>query len=206
MFIPMPEVATIIFDNSLASQNQDYLPSRYVLQKEVIDSLITRILENDSQSLIGLIPLSQKDRNDLITPTNSRKHLTTFLLQRDLFHGTNRKLSLFQADHSLRLSEYSEKTLYFFMSTEIENSDQFLIDLYEMAARGIIIKLVCFGETIDFGKVIIDQNAGFENLSVLVIGPEEDFNSRVNNFLISGNQKYIDPDLEEAIRRSLLEK
>lgn len=202
----MPEVVTIIFDNSLASQNQDYLPSRYVLQKEVIDSLITRIFENDSQSLIGLIPLSQKDRNDIITPTNSRKHLTTFLLQRDLFHGTNRRLCLFQADHSLKLSEFSEKTLYFFMGTEIENSDQFLIDLYEMAARGSIIKLICFGETKDFGKLIADQNAGFENLSVLIVNPDDDFNFKVNSFLISGNQKYIDPDIEEAIRRSLLEK
>lgn len=201
----MPEIATIVFDNSLNSQNQDYLPSRYVLQKEVIDFLITRILENDSQSLIGLIPLSQKDQNDIITPTNSRKHLTTFLLKRDLFSGINRHLCLFQADRSLKISEYSEKTLYMFMGTQVEDSDQFLVDIYGLAAKGLIIKMVCFAEAREFGQIMIDD-APFENLTVLIVNPDEDFNFKVNDFFVSNNQKYSDPDIEEAMRRSMLEK
>lgn len=201
----MPEVATIIFDNSLNSQNQDYLPSRYVLQKEVIDSLITRIFENDSQSLIGLIPLSQKDQNDIITPTNSRKHLTTFLLQRDLFYGENRALTVFQAERSLANSELSEKTLYFFMATAIQNADEFFVEICRLAANGTIIKIVCFAEAREFGMAIAAEEA-FENLQVVIVNPEDDFNSKVNDFFVSGNTKYSDPDIDEAIRRSLIEK
>lgn len=202
----MPQVATIIFDNAINSQNQDYLPSRYVLQKEVIDILITNVLENDVQSLIGLIPIAQKDNNDILTPTNVREHLTTFLYQRDLHIQSSHLLALFQADQSLQISDISNKSILMFLGSPIENIDEMLAGIYNIAAKGTLIKVVCFAEAREFGKYL-EEGAVFENIHVLFIDPRDDFNQTALTFFMSSNDAgYVDNDLEEAIRRSLVEK
>lgn len=201
----MPEVATIIFDNSLVSQNQDYLPSRYVLQKEVIDRLITKIMENDTQSLIGLIPLAQKDPNDILTPTNNRKHLLTFMHKRDLYSKLDLSLALYQAEMSIHRSEYSEKTIFMLLGSPLPDFDEFLADIYNVASKGIIIKIACFGEARDVSG-FLQENSSFSNLSVIDVHEDDDFNFKVDDFFTSSSQKYMDPELEEAIKRSLLEK
>lgn len=201
----MPEVAAVIFDNALNSQNQDYLPNRYILQKEVIDKLITKILESDEESLIGLIPIAQRENNDILTPSRVRQHLTTFIHQQDLCGRPNHLLALFQADHSLYISELSDKSLFVFLSSPIERSDELFANLLSVASKGVIIKAVCFADAIEFGNCLRGESS-FDNLKVLIVGPEEDLNSKAFDFFSGGSAKYADPDLEEAIRRSLVEK
>lgn len=202
----MPQISTMIFDNALNSQNQDYLPSRYVLQKEIIDSLITQILDSDSQSLIGLIPIAQKDNNDILTPTRVRQHLSTFLHQRDLHDAPNHNLALFQADQSLNISELSDKIIFMLLGSPVQNSDEFLANIYNVATQGIIINVVCFGEAREFGTYL-KEGTTFENLHVLLLSPEDNFNQDVLNFFANdGRGGYIDRDLEEAIKRSMVEK
>lgn len=201
----MPEVTAIIFDNALNSQNQDYLPNRYILQKEIIDSLITKVLESDEESLIGLIPIAQKENNDILTPSRVRQHLTTFIHQQDLCEMPNHLLAMFQADHSLYISELSEKTLFIFLCSPIERSDELFAGLLSIASKGIGIRVVCFADAIEFGHCL-QRESSFDNLKILIVNPEEDFNARVFSFFSGSNAKYADPDLEEAIRRSLMEK
>ena len=171
----------------------------------MIDALIIRILENDSQSQVGLIPLAQKNKNDLITPTNSREHLASYLMNKDMHFAVNTELCMFQADLSLQNTELSERTIYLLLGSPLKNSDQLLADIYGLAARGIVIKLVCFAETIEFGKLVKEGDV-FENIHVLIIGIDDDFNEEAKNFFVSGNSNYLDPDIEEAIKRSLIEK
>lgn len=201
----MPEITAVIFDNALNSQNQDYLPNRYILQKEVIDRLITKVLESDEESLIGLIPIAQRENNDILTPSRVRQHLTTFIHRQDLCNRPNHLLALFQADHSLYISELSEKTLFVFLSSPIESSDELFANLLSVASKGVTIKAVCFADAIEFGNCLRNESS-FDNLRVLIVSPEEDFSSKVFDFFSGGGAKYVDPDLEEAIRRSLVEK
>jgi len=202
----MPQIVSVIFDNCLSSQNQDYLPSRYVLQKEVIDALITNTLENDPQSLIGLIPIAQKDNNDVLTPTQARQYLSTFLHQRDLFPRPNYKLALYQAKQSLSSKEAGEHVLFIILGSPIPDSDQFLVNIYNLASEGFKIRVVCFADAYEFGSYL-SMGSNFENLAIVQISPEEDFNSKVAEFFANAYEsQYIDQDLEEAIRRSMAEK
>lgn len=200
----MPKISVVIFDNALNSQNQDYLPSRYLLQREVIEPLITKEIDANYENLIGLIPLAQKEENDIITPTHSRTHLSTFSYQADLYENPNHALAVFQADRSLYASDVSEKALYLFFCSPISESDDIFISLLSLASKGIVIKAVCFADAIEFGECLA-QESTFDNLNVLIVYPDEDFNQKVTSFLDDGNT-VVDPELQEAIRRSLIEK
>lgn len=202
----MARISTIIFDNGLNSQNQDYLPNRFILQKEIIEQLVTNLLEADTESLVGLIPLAQKSPNDILTPTRVRQSLSSFAYQQDLHIGVDHILALFQSDRSLHMSHYTDKTLYIFMSTPIKDSDDFFINLLSMATKGIKIKAICFGDAIEFGECLKKETAFDEYLQTLIVAPEEDFNNKVNEFLTNGSTELMDPDIEEAIRRSMIEK
>lgn len=197
----MPEITVIMFDNALSSQNQDYLPSRIVLQKEIIDSIITRSLEADAESLVGLIPFAQKSNNNILTPTKTRPYLTTFLHKIDLHPKINYYSSLYQADLSLHVTELSSKNLVIFFSSPLQNEEEILSNLYTIASKGIIIKVVCFGDAIDLGNML-KKEIDFENFGCLCLDTDDNFNENVLSFL-GGSMNVSDPELEEAIRRSL---
>lgn len=202
----MPSISVLIFDNGLSSQNQDYIPSRYVLQKEVIDKLITDTLESDIQSLIGLIPIAQKDNNDILTPTSVRPHLSTFLHQRDLYHTSCHNLALYQAEKSVENSEFSEKNIFIFLGSPIIDSDEFMVNIYALAVKRMNIRVICFGDAYEFGTYLA-EGSGFENLKILQLQPNDDFNSMAVGFFLGASSSHVvDPDLEEAIRRSMVEK
>jgi 26S proteasome regulatory subunit N10 len=205
LFTPkMPEITTIIFDNALNSQNQDYLPSRIILQKEVIDSVITRVLESDPESLVGLIPLCQIENNDILTPTKSRPHLSTFLHEKDLHHNIQHVLSLYHADQSLYVSDLSNKTLILFLCTPVKEFEEVFSDIYNIASKGVVVKVVCFGDAMDMGVFMKDQ-IDIANFTCCVVDTSEDFVTKVQGFL--GADLYnVDPELEEAIRRSMREQ
>lgn len=204
----MPSISTVIFDNSLSAQNQDYLPNRFVLQKEIIDNLITQTLENDSESLIGLIPLAQKSQNDMLTPTRVKPHLMTFLYRRDLFYEPNCFFALFQAEKSLQICELSEKIVYMFLSIHIEDFDELLTTIYNLASEGVRFYIVCFADALSFGYHLAEQTeAGFPNVSVLSIDNDEGFNRKVERFFANArNNNYMDFDMEMAMKRSMYEK
>lgn len=201
----MPKIAAVIFDNALNSQNQDYLPNRFIIQKEVIENLVSGMLNTDEESLIGLIPLAQKEKNDILTPTREKNLLSTFSFHQDLWHNQDHAQALFQADRSIYISEISEKIIYIFLASPIKNSDEFFISLLSLASRGIILKIVCFGDAIEFGNCLISES-GFENMTVLVVEKDEDFYTKAIDFFASGGNIFYDADLEEAIKRSMVEK
>lgn len=203
----MPSISTVIFDNSLSSQNQDYLPSRYILQKEVIDKLITQTLENDPESLIGLIPIAQQSKNDILTPTRVKPHLTTFLYKRDLFYEPSIDLALFQAEKSLHICEFSEKVVYMFLSTKIEGGiDASLEIIYNLASRGVKLYIVLFADGLEFARYLSNE-VDFPNINVLLVDTDEGFNEKVESFFANaGSNGYTDFELEMALKRSMYEK
>ena len=188
----MPEITTVIFDNALNSQNQDYFPSRIVLQKEVIEEMITRLLEANIENLIGLIPLGQKVPNDILTPTKSRPHISTFLHKTDLANILSHSLCFYQADQSLQVA---------FLSSPVEHFDEAFANLYNIVSKGVNVRIICFGDAIEFGY-FLENELRFENFKCLIVESEQNFNEVVGNFLTS-SYEIDDPELEEAIRRSL---
>ncbi|KAI5176411.1 26S proteasome regulatory subunit N10 [Pancytospora epiphaga] len=197
----MPEITVIILDNGYSSQNQDYLPSRFILQKDIADALVTRALEADSESIIGLIPLSQNIYNNILTPTKVRPYLSEFLAKLGLSSPYDANLSLYQADICLHIREYTTKHLVIFFSSPVTNEEEVLTNLYVIASKGIIVKVICFGDALKFG-VTLTREIDFENFSCLCLTPDLNFDESVLSFLGS-SMNICDPELEEAIKRSL---
>lgn len=190
-----------MLDNAFNSQNQDYLPSRFMLQKEISDVVITRTLEADAESLIGLIPFAQDSGCNILTPTKTRPFLSTFLHKSDLAANVNYYSALYKADLSLHVTDLSTKNLVIFFSSPVSNEDEILSSLYTIASKGIIVKVVCFGDALGLGSVL-KKAIEFNNFSCLSLSSDVNFNDNVLSFLGTSMNIY-DPDLEEAIKRSL---
>lgn len=191
-----------MIDNGLSAQEQDYLPGRFLLQKEIIDSVITQALEMDPEGCIGIIPLAKANRNDIMTPTRARMHLSLFLDKCDLQREQNLTLSLFQAEKSFETKEFSNRTLIIFFCSPVSSVDEVIANLYGVAAKNITLHVICFGDASELGETL-KKEVCFDNFHCLVVTPNQDFTDCVNSFLGNTLGTY-DPDLQEAIRQSLL--
>lgn len=200
----MPCVSVFVLDNGLSSQNQDYLPNRFVAQKEAVREMVSKILGNDPESLVGIIPLSRKEKNYILTPTKSRKYLNNYLHSIVLLKDQDYYPSFFQAERSLSISQFSTLNLYVFLSSPVECVEEVLGSLYSIAAKGINIRVICFGDCIEIAD-ILEKGILFTNFKCRVIRPEEDFNSASVSFFNSDNSAE-DAYMEECLRRSLIEK
>jgi len=200
----MAEIYSIIFDNGFSAQNQDYMPGRIILQLEIMDVLITKILENDPMSQVGLIPLAQKEKNYILTPTNSRPRLSSFLHGIDLCKKLDHTLAILHGTQSVQSSELSSKTLAMMFCSPIENFDDIFTRIYTLAGTGINIRAVCFGDAVEMGN-FLQSEIQLDNFKCIVLENDQDFDENVLGFLDDG-MGTTDPALAEAIKRSLENK
>ncbi|KAF9764819.1 26S proteasome non-ATPase regulatory subunit 4 [Nosema granulosis] len=202
----MPEITVVIYDNGLASQNQDYLPSRSLLQKEFIQSLISRKFEADSENLLGIIPLNQPQFNNIITPTKQKDYLYTFLNSITLGEDVDYIKSLNQALHSFKQREISTKHLILFLGSEIDekSEDDLFAKVFEVLTCGISLTLVFFGENMKYYETFINE-IEYPNFKCIKVDPNDDVNEIYS--LINGEFfEEEDPELAEAIRQSLADQ
>ena len=200
----MPEVTIIIYDNGLPSQNQDYLPSRSILQKEFIQSFINKRFEADSESMVGIVPVCQEQYNDMITPTKQKDYLYTFLNTCGLYRNPDYVRSLSQSISSFMQQEITTKKLIFFIGTKIDKSleEDVYSKIFEILTHGIAITIVCFGEGLVYYD-ILSKEIEYYNFKVVRVLPPDDYNNIYN--IVTENEEEDDPELAEAIRQSLEE-
>ncbi|WUR04189.1 proteasome subunit RPN10 (RPN10) [Vairimorpha necatrix] len=201
----MPSITIVIYDNGLSSQNQDYLPSRSILQKEFIQSLINKKFDLDSESMVGIIPVCQEQYNDLITPTKQRDYLYTFLNKCGLYKNPDYVRPLSQSINAFKQREINNKNLIFFIGTKIEQSkeDQMYGKIFELLTCGINVTVVCFGEGLCYFESMSNEIDCF-NFKVVRVSPQDDYNNIYG--LINENEEEEDPELAEAIRQSLADQ
>lgn len=203
----MPETIVVLLDNGMSSQNQDYLPSRFMVQKEIVESLLSKKFEENQENTLGIIPLAQTQFNEIITPTKQRLHIRTFLNEIGLNRETDVMGCLAQSLHIFNQRDSPGCMLVVFLGTEIQEAtkNELFARIYELLTFGITVKMVLFGETTElldaFSKI------EFTNLSCMGMGPDEDFVDSVLSF-VSGSDdlEEEDPELAEAIRLSLEEQ
>ncbi|CAD25760.1 26S PROTEASOME REGULATORY SUBUNIT S5A [Encephalitozoon cuniculi GB-M1] len=203
----MPETIVVLLDNGMASQNQDYLPSRFMAQKEAIESLISKKFEDSQESTIGIIPLVQAQSNDIITPTKQRPYIKTFLNGIRLHRGADIMRCLSQSLHIFNQRDSPGCTLVVFLGSEAQESekDELFARIYQLLTLGVAIKMVFFGEAAEMAGAF--EKIDFTNFSCIEVKPNEEFVDRVLPF-ISGDDllEEDDPELAEAIRLSLEEQ
>ncbi|ADM12363.1 26S proteasome regulatory subunit S5A [Encephalitozoon intestinalis ATCC 50506] len=203
----MPETIVVLFDNGMASQNQDYLPSRFIVQKETVESLISRKFEDNQENTIGIIPLVQVQSNDIITPTKQRSHIKTFLNDIKLNKEGDIMRCLSQSLHIFNQRDSPGCILVVFLASELQESekDELFARIYQLLTFGIGIKMVFFGEAVEMVEAF--KKIDFTNFSCIEVKTNEEFIDRVLPF-ISGNDlvEEDDPELAEAIRLSLEEQ
>lgn len=199
----MPITTVVMADNGLSSQNQDYLPSRFLLQKETIEGIVTQILERDQEGFIGIVPIAQLTKNDILTPTRNKTSISAFIDECDLQCKTDIFRSLFQVEQSLNIKNTQDKSLIIFLCSPIESVDELIACIYSVAAKSTDIKLVCYGDALELG-VLLKKEINFDNFQCLAVRPADDFHAVVGEFLDTSIDDY-DPELKQAIMQSLAE-
>merc|ERR1712131_515722 len=196
----MPEIVGVVLDNGIQSQNQDYLPSRLLLQREITNSIINKLIDRYSENMIGIFSLCQNVPNDIVTPTKLKQSLLDFLYRCNLSKKKNHSLALFQADQALQLSELSTKKLLIFMCSPVDEFGKTLIEITNIAFKGVDVKIVCFGDALPFGKMVTSE-VQLPNVNVLLVEPNVNFEDVVYDFLINDYQEE-DPEFLEALEKS----
>lgn len=199
----MPDITIVIYDNSLSSQNQDYLPSRNILQKEFIQSLISKKFDDDSESMIGIIPVCQEQYNNIVTPTKQKDYLYTFLNNCGLNRNTNYIRPLDQCINAFKQRDISTKNLVFFIGDTVDEKsfDALYAKIFEILTFGISITVVCFGEGLVYYNTM-SKEIDYPNFRVVQVNVEDDY-STVYGLILENEEE--DPELAEAIRQSLAE-
>ncbi|KAM0672909.1 regulatory complex subunit of 26S proteasome [Ordospora colligata] len=202
----MPETIVVIFDNGMFSQNQDYLPSRFVAQQEVVESLISRKFEDNQENTIGIVPLVQVQANDIVTPTKQRSYIKTFLNKIMLNSKTDIMNCLSQCIHIFNQRDAPGCTLVVLLGTKMKDvpTDELFARIYEILTLGINIKMVFFGEALGMSESF--KKIGLTSFSCIDIEPNEDLSTQALSFICGGGiSDEDDPELAEAIRLSLEE-
>lgn len=203
----MPETIVVLFDNGMASQNQDYLPSRLMVQKETVESLISRKFEDNQENTIGIIPLVQTQSNDIITPTKQRSYIKTFLNEIKLNRNADIMGCLSQSLHIFNQKDSPGCMLVIFLGSEPQEieKDELFARIYQLLTFGIMIKMVFFGEAMEMAEAY--KKIDFTNFSCIEVKPSDEFADRVLSFINGGEDlEEDDPELAEAIRLSLEEQ
>ncbi|KAL0265566.1 UNVERIFIED_CONTAM: hypothetical protein PYX00_011278 [Menopon gallinae] len=194
------------------AHNQDYLPSRFILQKEAVTSIIGSMLQN-SENSVGVAPLAQPEHNYILTPTCNKSHLDTFISKVRLDENLMLE-SVFQRSRIALMSrQESDKRMLVFFGTDmgLQDSDGVLRELVhclrKAASSPIRVSAVLFGEHAALVKDAISREVGGpETCEAVAVGPDDDFFSSVTKVLGMGlSELEDDPELALALSMSLAE-
>lgn len=208
----MPQTLMILLDNTVSMQNQDYLPSRFILQKEAIMSVIGTLLQN-SENSVGVAPLAQPEYNYILTPTCNKPHLDAFVSRVRL--DENLMLScVFQRSRiALMNRQESDKKMLVFFGADLgpQESDSVLCEIVQsvqkVACLPIRVAVVLFGEHAESLRKAISREVGRPDAcETVVVGPNDDFFSSVTKILgMDLSELENDPELALALSMSLAE-
>ncbi|KAM0674061.1 26S proteasome non-ATPase regulatory subunit 4 [Gurleya vavrai] len=204
----MPEATMIILDNFYNQQNQDYLPNRYLIQKDSIKSIIIEKLQESPENEIGIVPLCQSTY-DILTPTKDRHALETYLSQKNLHQKTFPSRVVEWCSKALNFRTHSSKSILFFLGSEIENCDEMekiILLINEMLEDGILIRMVFYAEAIMYSELFEERIVG-DNFTYVIVSTDDDFYKTVMMLMgKTGDLMEDDPDLALAIELSRQEQ
>ena len=207
----MPQTLMILLDNTLFMQNQDYLPSRFVLEKEAVSSIVGKVLQS-SESSIGIAPLAQLEHNYMLTPTSTKAHLDTFISRLKLSDNIQLDKVFQRSKIALASRNESEKKMILFFGADVEGMefDRTLLDLTrnirDMLSAGIRVSVVLFGEKAELLRELISGELEGESFEVVSVGAEDVFFDSVMGVIgIDPSGLEDDPELAMALSLSLAE-
>ncbi|KAM0686935.1 26S proteasome non-ATPase regulatory subunit 4 [Conglomerata obtusa] len=204
----MPEVTMIIMDNSYNQQNQDYLPNRFLLQKDTIKCLIVEKLQESPENEIGLVPLAQSSYS-ILTPTKDRHALEYYLTKQNLEEKILPSQIVNWSYKALKFRSQMLKTLLFFFGSKIDDDEELhkIIDCMNgMLDNGYAVKIVFYAEAVMYSETFEELVVG-DNFTYVLISTEDDFYKTVMMLMgKSGDLMDEDPDLALAIELSKQEQ
>lgn len=200
----MSEITILVIDNSYYAQNQDYLPTRYIVQTDVLTHLLSTTSDNHQ---FGVIPIGQPSSNYILTPTKNRMKIRQFLSTLALVEEYKAVQGIYSALKSFQYVNATKKRLIAFLSSpltdfELEN---FLMGLRDCALFDCKIFLFLFGDAQDY-KTFLDFELKSLGVNIVVIDSEYDFKNKVLDVLGGNNYDEMDdPEMALAMKLSMEE-
>lgn len=207
----MPQTWMILFDNTLYMQNQDYLPSRFILEKEATMSIVNSLLTQNENS-VGIAPLAQPDHNYILTPTSNKPNVDTFISKIRLDGNLQLNKAFLRSKIALMNASESDKRMLLFFGADIEgiDFDRMLVDLVrniKMIVEALVkIAIVLFGEKAEMLRDLLSSEMDSNVCEVITIGKDDNFFAgAMSVFGMNISEAEDDPELAMALRLSLAE-
>lgn len=195
----MPDSTIFIIDNSLYAQNQDYLPTRYMAQLNVINQIFSISSE---RHCFGAVPIGQPTPNYILTPTHNRMDAREFLQNLGLCKNLQIAENITITERIAKnVSEH--RRIILFLSTVLND-----IELYNaiVALQGTHrdksqVFVFLFGDALQY-HVFFDNELSGGNTRIFCITPEQSFVDFVYDTLATDADDDMDPQLSLALKMS----
>lgn len=197
----MPDTTILILDNSYYAQNQDYLPTRYLVQLDVVNFLLSTSSETHH---FGLIPIAQPTPNYILIPTKNRTNLRQFTTNLKLTEQFKIPESIYIAQRSFQYLEASQKRLIVFISTPLDDIalENVLLKLRDCASVQITVFVFLFGDAQEY-KIFFEYELSDIGVVVAVVGNECSFKNKIKDTLAGSSfDEDEDPNLALALKLS----
>lgn len=197
----MTESTIFIVDNSLYSQNQDYLPTRYMVQLNTINYLLSTSSESHE---FGVIPIAQPTPNFILTPTKCRLNSRKFLNDLRLAKSCKISDNIFIAERSFQFIDSVQKRLILFLGsslddTELENT---LLKLRDCSSSGIAVFVFLFGNALN-EAIFFEHELKTDGIIVMTLDNNMDFKNTICDVLNGASfDDNSDPNLALALKLS----
>ncbi len=178
----MAELMVISIDNSLQAQNQDYFPSRLIIQKDISSAILTKLTSGNNVNKVGVIPLYQEVTNYIVTPTSNTAKLLNFVNSCDLSPCNAERVAMFQMGEIFSHSEIQSKRGLIFLSTMVQDQAEFICEISRHVDSGVALLVVCFADALSFSSMLEDS-IDSPNFNVLAITPDSDVEKVLRAYL-----------------------
>lgn len=195
----MTDSTIFIIDNSLYAQNQDYLPTRYMAQLNVINQIFSTSTERHR---FGAVPLSQPTPNYIFTPSDNRMDAREFLQNLGLSNNLQIAANITITERIAKNVSESRKIILF-LSTVLNDIE--LQDAIE-ALQGThreksSIYVFLFGDAIQY-HIFFDNELSGGNTKIFCVPSNQSLQDFVYDALSIEVDEDMDPQLALALKMS----
>lgn len=197
----MPDTTVFVLDNSYYAQNQDYLPTRYIVQLDIVNYALSSSSENHH---FGVIPVAQQTPNYILTPTKNRMNIRQFISNLKFTEEYKIPDSIYIAQRSLQYADATQKRLVVFFSTPLSDLtlEDVLMKLRDCAMMRCAVYVFLFGDAKDY-KMFLDYELNDMGVVVTVVDTEDNFKNKAMDVLAGSSlEEMEDPNLALALRLS----
>lgn len=195
----------VILDNSMYCINQDYPGNtRIGHQIEGVKSVADKILNESTESTIGVMTVGRGTSTRIVSPTGNRNSVYSYLHTVEPDSEVQGGNSIAISRMALKYRTNSHQLILQFLGSPLTDTDlmQIIEAINDALDNNISVGVVLFSEALEYYPLFKESIEESPDFTCVRVDPNGSFHEGISTALRDNIQE-TDPEIELAIRRSL---